>query len=754
MSVRWHWYSAADLAGAPGMPESQSGVFKLAEKSGWHGRSHKYQVRRSAGRGRKREYRADLLPEPTRLWLARQMLKAGALLPPDAPAAPSLAQDVPTGDRQALRAEAALLILSFWDRTRQAGGSLEQQRYAFCSLYNARRIKVRKSAGNGDVEVEDLPPWVYQVRPGLSVNTLRVLEDRRRAGEASALGGKYGNRKGSGVIDSDPEIHDLVVGLIADAPHVSAKLVHRAVLARFDDGRALPSLRALQRWLADWKQTNKQVLKAIANPDGHRSQLQFAIGDRSAKVTRLNGLWEIDSTPADVMLLDGRRHAVIGVIDVYSRRKLLHVAPTSRATAIAALLRRAILEWGVPDVLKMDNGSDYKSRHIQRVLADLQIQADYCTAYTPEQKPHMERAFRTFSHGLVELLPGYIGHNVTDRKAIESRRSFAQRFGTRGECVDISMHADGLQAFCDRWCADLYAHDPHRGLDGRTPYAVAAEWTGAIRTIASERALDVLLAEAPSGDGLRTVGKAGIRLDNAEFMGPELVAYAGRKVFVRYDETDAGRIWCFDPDDGTFIGEAVALDRLGLTDRQSLAIEVKAAQKRQVRDQTAALKAITRRSRASAPEAAADILAHAARRAAGLKAVTRLEIGHQTPGLAAAAEAAAGPRQIADLTDEQKAAADAEWDRLHRAAPLPKLTVVSEGPGASLPAVPAFEDDRERALFLIEQAPEALPEWDRDWLIDQLGSRAFRFWLELEDEKAASLVSTLRAAAFRKVMEA
>ena len=34
---------------------------------------------------------------------------------------------------------------------------------------------------------------------------------------------------------------------------------------------------------------------------------------------------------------------------------------------------------------------------------------------------------RTFSHDLVELLDGYIGHDVAARKDIEARRSFAQR---------------------------------------------------------------------------------------------------------------------------------------------------------------------------------------------------------------------------------------------------------------------------------------------------------------------------------------
>ena len=44
------------------------------------------------------------------------------------------------------------------------------------------------------------------------------------------------------------------------------------------------------------------------------------------------------------------------------------VVPTSRATAIAALLRRCILEWGVPEAVRTDEGENYTSRHVLGVL--------------------------------------------------------------------------------------------------------------------------------------------------------------------------------------------------------------------------------------------------------------------------------------------------------------------------------------------------------------------------------------------------
>ncbi len=44
------------------------------------------------------------------------------------------------------------------------------------------------------------------------------------------------------------------------------------------------------------------------------------------------------------MLSDGQRHVIVGVIDVFTRRMKLLVSRTSSAAAVAALLRRTLLE--------------------------------------------------------------------------------------------------------------------------------------------------------------------------------------------------------------------------------------------------------------------------------------------------------------------------------------------------------------------------------------------------------------------------
>jgi hypothetical protein len=97
-----------------------------------------------------------------------------------------------------------------------------------------------------------------------------------------------------------------------------------------------------------------------------------AFGSYSEGVDPLNQLWEMDSTPASLMLEDGC-YQLIGCIDVYSRRLELLVVPKSKAFAIGTLLRQCLLDWRLPEVVKTDNGRNYMANYLQRFFVDLGI---------------------------------------------------------------------------------------------------------------------------------------------------------------------------------------------------------------------------------------------------------------------------------------------------------------------------------------------------------------------------------------------
>ena len=385
--------TAAQLAGLPGMPADKSGVIRRAEREGW-------QYTEEPGRGgTRRLYDVAQLPPATRAALAWSQ-PAVVVAAPAAPAAAdgTAPATAPQGDpASAGRAEGARLALrggleqraadarrqaslrqsaelsnagqarmdarlavvrAFETYARHAGLPAHQARIAFALAYN-----------DGSIEV---PPGVRLEIERTSDSSIERWQQLLRKHGITALAGSYGNRAGSGRIDSQPALREFIKAMLVQYPHARATHVMRGLQARFapaggEPTGVLPSMRSLERWMADWRLANAEVLTALANPDAWKNRHMVAFGSASEGISMLNELWELDSSPADVMLLDGR-HALIGGIDVGTRTPRLIVAKTSRATAVAALIRRMLLDLGVPERVKTDNGSDYTSHHITRVL--------------------------------------------------------------------------------------------------------------------------------------------------------------------------------------------------------------------------------------------------------------------------------------------------------------------------------------------------------------------------------------------------
>jgi len=609
------------------MPASRSAVIRKAKRAGWRARQRQ-------GRGGGREYDLRSLPTETRAAIALQECSE----PEPVPEARRAAIGGQIGERRSRQArERGLMQLTDLDRAsrRRAEARLEilslfEDFHRASSLPHSTALQSFCAAYNdGRVEAAD---WVRERVTHCHISTVyRWLRALKRDG-AARLGGTYGGCPRS-KIDTQEPLLAYCKAFLTDFPHATGKHLHDGLLARFHDDESIefPSRRAVERWLTHWRRDHAELFAAVANPDAWKNRYLSAFGSASETITRANQRWEMDSTPADVMLSDGR-HSIIGVIDVGTRRLRYLVSRTSKATAVAALLRRAMLDWGVPEQIKTDNGSDYTSHHITRVLRGLDIEQIRCNPFSGWEKPHIERSFRTFSHDLVELLPGYIGHSVADRSAIEARHSFADRLLKKDQVVEIGMSADELQAFCDRWTDEIYAHQAHQGLDGRTPFEAAAG--AAIHSIQDERALDLLLAEAP-GDGMRRVTKKGIRLEHSHYIAPELGELVGEQVHVRFDETDVGRIAVYHR--GAFVCWAECPEITGVS-RQEIAREAR-------RRQLERVQAIRREMKRAAKEQntrgiAEEILEHRSR---GHDQVVRFpapEFEHATDDLEAASEAA------------------------------------------------------------------------------------------------------------------
>lgn len=590
------WFTAAELAGLPGMPGTKQGVQFQARNQGW---AHKAQ---SARGGQIHHFSLEALPDVTRLAIASRGASTTehiAAMPPLVVArADEAGRQIRSARRTVTRdagtADAAnvtgvraqerddklrllVLLQRFWSAL---GGQLCPAVQAFCEAWNAGTIEATLELR---ARFPSLPRWrtVLEWHQALKNHGGAGLTRpaSKRAGQFEALSGELGQT---------------VLALMHDYPHLGAEQIRRLVeksTADLEHPAALPSIWAFRRALSHWKTENAQLFAAVTNPDKWRSHYMSAAGSRSEGVG-INDLWEQDGTKGEVMLADGQRWTITGNIDVGSRRLMVRLSASPRAAVVMSLTRQAIVTWGVPRCIKNDNGSDYTADQYELALYQLGIEHDLCDPFQPQQKPHIERALGTLLHDLFELLPGYLGHNVAQRSDIEARRSFAERLmkGTgEGGPVELRLQPEQLQTIIDNWLADYHTR-AHGGMGEQSPNDVLAAWGGTLHMV-DERALDIFLGAASTG-GARTVGKKGIKLDNGWFNCAELGGLEGQPVQVKQTEADLGTCYVFDLA-GRYIGTALDHSRLGVSAAE-VAAERREHQKKVLARQKAELKAAVR----------------------------------------------------------------------------------------------------------------------------------------------------------------
>ncbi len=639
-------YSAQELAELPGLPKTKSGVIRKAK-------SEKWQFRKQQGRGGGKEYAIDCLPQETRTHLAAKNIKNTT---PVEAREMALKNSLSAAEMQ-VRRERGLI------KTTNLQGNAKKRLEAKTALLNARHAFIEHSglkSSNGhhqfcyryndnQIEIDD---WVRELIPSIHPATVYRWIASIKTNGVAVLSGNYGHRKGTSKIDQQAELKDFIIGMVTGNT-ISHALLYRFVEQKFKETAIeIPSKRAVERWVNNWKATHEDAYLATINPDAWKNKRMLAYGDAAAHILRLNQEWQLDGTPADIMLEDGR-YSLTAAIQVYSRRAIILVTKTAISAANAQLMRKGILKWGVPEVAKTDNGKDYVSLHMTRVLTGLGIEQQLSNPFSPQEKPFVERFFRTFSHDMLELMPGYIGHNVAERSAIEAKKSFSKRLYKKDQQIEIKMTASELQKFCDDWCENIYHHRVHGSLKGKTPNEIAQAWPEPPRLIKNERALDLLLQPAAggTGDGLRTIGKKGIKIGGIYYIAPELAVWSiehpDEKVLCLQDPDDFGRILVYGGDEFICIARS---DYEGLA-RQEIAAKAKKLQQKAVTEAKRELKKASKRTHVK--EIAEQMLQDQATHSN----VTRLPVGkdHHTPELEAAAAADRARRgELQDSTEQQE----------------------------------------------------------------------------------------------------
>lgn len=502
------WVSAAEVAERrlPGLPQTTRGVRLYAAKNGWSASPGK--VKKI---GNRLFYHKDLLPAPAAI---------------EAKIADAVASAA-VSNSSARRRDARLWILQHRDNIKRRNGFSEKVATAtLCERWNCGELAA--------------PSWVGERVKKLSPPTIHRWLKMRYEGDMVGLGGNYGTTP-RGALTLNNDAGRTAAALALKNPALTSRHIYDFLKGK---GYNPPNPRSVCRFLRTMRTKNREAVLYLTDPDAFKGKMRVAGNNRYANITKPNELWEIDASPADVLLEQGR-HSIYVLVDVATRRLAVLVTKTPKTQAALLLVRKAIKAWGVPELLRTDNGKDFVSNHFKKALAALGISQELCPPFMPERKGLVERHIHTIQHGLMPILPGYIGHNVAERQQIRERAAFAKRLGDTDDhafCVKLSR--DKFQETVDAWLKYKYERRRHQGLKGKTPFQAATEYRGKLKRLGNDRVLDLLLAPVAGQHGWRTVTKQGIRSEGRQFYHGALIP--GNKVFCRHDPHDMGKLYVFD----------------------------------------------------------------------------------------------------------------------------------------------------------------------------------------------------------------
>ena len=213
------------------------------------------------------------------------------------------------------------------------------------------------------------------------------------------------------------ELQQVIEGLALQKPRLPTATIHRQVAQTARKlGEMPPSYKVVHAVIGKLE----PALVTLAHEGSKAYSESFDLIHRT-EADAPNAIWQADHTELDMLVRDddgnGRRPWLTIILDDYSRAVagylLSFSAPSAIQTALAlrqAIWRKPQAGWhvcGIPQVLYTDHGSDFISKHMEQVAADLKIRLVFSAVGRPRGRGKIERFFESLSQVLLSRLPGY-----------------------------------------------------------------------------------------------------------------------------------------------------------------------------------------------------------------------------------------------------------------------------------------------------------------------------------------------------------
>lgn len=248
------------------------------------------------------------------------------------------------------------------------------------------------------------------------------------------------------------------------------------------------------------------------------------------ETNRANEIWQADHTLLDIEILDEsnvvNRPWLTIILDEFSRSvvgyNLSFNSPSAIQTSLTlhqAIWQKKDRRWpicGIPENFYTDHGSDFTSQHLEQVAVDLKINLIFSRIGVPRGRGKIERFFLTVNQLFLETLPGYIGNeNSSKLLTIQEFKDKLHHFLIEG--YNHKIHSSLKITPIEKWNSDVFLPNFPDNIE----------------------TLDMLLLESSK---TRKVHSDGIHFQGICYTNPNLIAYVGESVLIRYNPSDLAEI--------------------------------------------------------------------------------------------------------------------------------------------------------------------------------------------------------------------
>ncbi len=230
---------------------------------------------------------------------------------------------------------------------------------------------------------------------------------------------------------------------------IPANILEQAILLRRQvPGRSISQIIQILEWegLAEPGQIKRSTLQEKLSERGYSSRHMRMYADTGTAARRYqrkfrNQLWHSDIKYGPYLPIgeDGKKKQVYLVTFVDdATRFILHgqFYPMLDQIIVEDCFRQAILKYGVPEKVYFDNGSQYRTKWMNRACSKMGIRLLFAKPYSPEATGKVERFNRVVDSFLAEAV------------------------------LEKPQTLEKLNQLFEVWLEECYQNRPHSGLEG------------------------------------------------------------------------------------------------------------------------------------------------------------------------------------------------------------------------------------------------------------------------------------------------